>query len=104
MTLTFDMLVTGAAIPIVGGVIMALVELVKTAFPIIADKISGATLAFIFSAALYVAAALVFKGSTGLTPDQALNVFLSWLGVACSAIGVKSALGFYSQPAQPPQG
>lgn len=97
MSITFDMLVTAAAVPIVAGVITSLVELVKAAFPVIGERVSGATLAFGFSAILYVIVALVFKGGTGLSADAALNVFLTWLGVASSAVGIKTAISHYSQ-------
>lgn len=90
MNITFDMLVTASAVPIAGSIITVLVELVKKAFPVVDARVSGASLAFGFSAALYVCTAWAIAQSGSFTPNDALNVFLSWLAVASASVGIKS--------------
>lgn len=91
MNITFQDLVSVAGVVIAGGIITALVELVKTAFPVVDAKISGAAMAFIASAALYIVtgAALASMGAI-VDPNGMLNVFLAWLAAATSAVGIKS--------------
>lgn len=86
---TFADFLTPAGLVIAAGVVTSLVELVKSVFPPIAARISGALMAFVITAVLYVLTAL----AVGVpTPDAGLGVFLAWLACATSAIGIKSAV------------
>lgn len=91
MDVSFAQLVTPAGTIIAAGIITGLVQLLKTSIPIIDARISGASLAFIISAALYVttAAALLNTGEI-VPPDGFLGVFLAWLAAATSAVGIKA--------------
>jgi hypothetical protein len=85
---TFASFLTPAGAIVAAGIVTALIEVIKGAMPAIGDKVSGALMAFFLTAILYVLTAI----AVGLpSPDAALNVFLSWLTAATSAIGIKSA-------------
>lgn len=83
-SLTFAALMNAAGAGIAAVVVTTLVQLIKSVFPVIDAKISGAALAFIFSAVLYIIAG--FAVGVG-TLDAALNVFLAWLTCAVAAVG-----------------
>jgi hypothetical protein len=89
MNITFEMLVTAAAVPIAAGIITTLVTLLKTSFPILDARVSGAAMAFALSALLYVFAGIALR-TDAWTANDALNVFLAWLAVASAAVGLKS--------------
>lgn len=88
-TITFAALLTAAGAGIAAGIITALVELTKNVAPAIHAKLSGASLAFIFSAVLFVLAGIAV-GVNSL--DEGLVVFLAWLTCATSAVGINSTL------------
>lgn len=88
---TFASFLTPEGIVVAGGLITALVQLIKTVFPIIDAKVSGAVMAFGSSALLYVATALAVGIST---PDAALTLVASWLACATAAVGVYSTARF----------
>lgn len=96
MGVTFADLMTPAGVVIAAGVITALVELIKTAFPVVDAKISGASMAFIISAVLYVIAAVALT-NLGNIPDLNgyLSVFLAWLAAATSSVGIKASFVHY---------
>jgi hypothetical protein len=86
---TFASFLTPEGIIVAGGLITGFVQLVKTVFPVIDERVSGAVLAFSVSALLYVATAL----TVGVpTPDVALTVFASWLACATAAVGVYATI------------
>jgi len=87
MNPTFADFLTPAGLVVAAGVVTGFVQLVKTTFPIIDARVSGAVMAFSLSCLLYV----VTAAATGIsTPDQALAVILSWLGCATAAVGIKA--------------
>jgi hypothetical protein len=92
MDITFGSLVTPAGIVVSAGAITTLVQLLKSTFPVLDAKLSGALQAFILSAALYVVTGLVLQAASPLTPDAALGIFMAWLTCATSAVGIKSAV------------
>lgn len=74
--ITFAVLLTAAGAGIAAGIITTLVELLKSVFPVLAERVSGAALAFFLSAILFVLAGIA---TSVTTLDQALVVFLAWL-------------------------
>lgn len=94
MDVTFASLITPAGTIIAGGLVTAFVELLKRAFPIIDARVSGASLAFLSSAALYIFALYGLTAAVGApaSADVALNVFVAWLSAATSAVGIKATI------------
>jgi len=91
MNITFELLVTAAAVPIAAGIVTTLVALLKSAFPILDARFSGASMAFVLSAILYLFAAFALRTpGQSINPNDLLNVFLAWLAVASSSVGIKS--------------
>lgn len=88
---TFSAFLTPEGIVVAGGLITAFVQLIKTVFPIVDEKVSGAVMAFGLSAILYTITAVVVGIST---PDQGLTVVASWLACATAAVGVHSTAKF----------
>jgi hypothetical protein len=86
---TFASFLTPEGIIVAGGLITALIQVVKATFPIIDQRVSGAVLAFSASALLYVATALVVGIST---PDAALTVVASWIACATASVGVYASV------------
>ena len=82
---TFASFLTPEGIIVAGGLITALVQLLKSVFPIIDERVSGAILAFSFSALLYAVTAVAAGVAT---PDQGLTVIASWLACATASVGV----------------
>lgn len=94
MDLTFADLLTAEGALIAGGIVTTLVELIKRVVPTIDARVSGALMAFVLSAVLYVLAAL----ATNVADLNAgLLVFLAWLSCATSAIGISSAVTHVSE-------
>jgi len=88
---TFAAFLTPEGIVVAGGLITAFVQLIKTVFPVIDAKVSGAVMAFGLSAILYAITAIVVSIDT---PDAALTVIASWLACATAAVGVHSTAKF----------
>jgi cobalamin biosynthesis protein CobD/CbiB len=89
MNITFADLLLPGGIVIAGGIITTLVELLKRVLPAIDQRLSGALMAFVLSAVLYILAAVateVREMNAGLT------VFLAWLACATSAVGINSTI------------
>lgn len=87
MNPTFEDFLTPQGIIVAAGIVTAFVELIKSVFPIIDERVSGAFLAFVVTGLLYVFTALSvpFAG-----PDGFLAIFLAWLACATSAVGLKA--------------
>lgn len=81
---TFASFLTPNGIVVAAGIITTLVQLLKTVFPAIDARVSGAVLAFAFSAVLYVLTAIAVGVGT---LDAGLTVFTAWLAAALSAVG-----------------
>lgn len=90
-TPTFASFLTPEGIVVAGGLITALIQLVKTTFPLVDAKVSGAVMAFSASALLYVVTAIVVGVGT---PDQALTIIASWIACATAAVGVYSSVKY----------
>lgn len=86
---TFASFLTPEGIVVAGGLITALIQLVKVTFPIVADRVSGAVMAFSISALLYAVTAIVVGVST---PDAALTVVASWIACATASVGVYASV------------
>jgi hypothetical protein len=91
MNPTFADLLTPAGVVIAAAIVTSLIELIKYSFPVIDARISGAVMAFVGSAVLYILVAFAVGVQT---LDQALAVFLAWLSCATSAVGIKSTVSF----------
>lgn len=89
MNITFASLLTPEGIVIAGGLVTSLVELIKRVLPTIDEKVSGALLAFVLSAVLYILAAVAT--SVG-DLDAGLVVFTAWLACALAAVGVNATV------------
>ena len=86
---TFASFLTAEGIVVAGALITAIVQLIKSVFPVIDAKVPGAVMAFGLSAALYVSTAIV----VGIgTPDAALTVIASWVACATASVGVYSTV------------
>lgn len=88
-TPTFASFLSPEGIIVAGGLITAFVQLIKTVFPVIDERVSGAVMAFSLSAILYVATALVVGVGT---PDMGLTVIASWLACATAAVGTYASV------------
>lgn len=85
VSITFADLLTAEGAVVAAAIITGLVALVTAVMPTLAARVSGALMAFIFSAILYVFAGL----ATGVGDlNVGLTVFLAWLACATSAVGV----------------
>jgi len=95
--ITFASLLDAAGAGIAAVVITSLVQLLKAALPAFAERVSGAGLAFILSALLYILAG-VATGASSL--DAGLAIFLAWLTCATAAVGTYSTVRHLSGPAK----
>jgi hypothetical protein len=84
---TFASFLSPEGIVVAGGLITALIQVVKVTFPLVDAKVTGAVQAFVLSAVLYVITALVVGVDS---PDAYLTVIASWLACATAAVGVHS--------------
>lgn len=84
--ITWSQLITPAGVAIAAPLITGLVQLLKSQ-PAIDRRFSGATLAFLASAVLYLLAAVALQP---LTSDGYLNLFATWIGCGLAAVGVYS--------------
>ena len=88
-SITFADLLTQAGVVTAALIVTTLVQLIKGVFPLLDARVSGALMAFILSAVLYVFVGL----ATGVTSlDLGLTVFLAWLSCATSAVGIKAGI------------
>lgn len=88
---TFASFLTPEGIVVAGGLITALIQLVKATpvFSQITDRVSGATMAFSVSALLYVITALVVMPAT---PDAALTLVAAWIACATASVGAYASV------------
>jgi uncharacterized protein with PQ loop repeat len=91
-SITFAVLLTAAGTGIAAGIITTLVQLLKSVSTTIDAKVSGALLAFVLSAVLYLLAGIAV-GVDSL--DEGLVVFISWLTCATAAVGVYATVQHY---------
>lgn len=85
--LTFTMLATTAGATVAAGIIYALVQVIKSAFPGFSTRMSGAAQAFVLSAVLYAVTAAVLRPTAA---DGYLVIFISWLNCALASVGIHS--------------
>ena len=90
-TPTFAAFLSPEGIVIAGGLITAFVQLIKTVFPVIDTKVTGAVQAFVLSAILYIVTAIVVSPDS---PDAYLTIIASWLACATAAVGVHSSVKY----------
>lgn len=89
MDLTLASLLTVAGIAAGAAFTTAIVALLKGVFPGIDERVSGALMAFVITAVLYVLAGI----STGaVTLDAWFAVFVAWITCATAAVGVHSTV------------
>src|SRR4051812_5103504 len=86
--ITFATFLTPTGVVIAAGLLTTLIQAIKTVFPAIDERVSGALMAFVGSAVLYVITALAVGVPTA---DAGLLVFMAWLSCATSSIGIKAA-------------
>lgn len=86
--MTFASFLTPQGVIVAAGLVTVLVQLIKTVFPAIDARVSGALMAFVLTAVLYLITALATAPSTW---DAGLVLFAAWLSCATSAVGIKSA-------------
>lgn len=85
--LTFASFLTPPGVVAAAAVITGLIQLLKSVFPGLDARVSGALMAFVGSALLYVLTA----AATGVgNPDAGLAVFMAWLSCATSSVGIKA--------------
>ena len=89
LDLTFASFLTPAGVVAAAAVVTSLVALLKSVFPVVAEKVSGAVIAFGLTGVLYVLTAFAV-GVNSL--DAALGVFLAWLSCATSSVGIHSTV------------
>ena len=88
--MTFSQLLDPAGLVIAAGLVTGLIEVIKSAFPGLADRMSGAFMAFIITGIVYVLAGI----SVGVsTLDAGLGVFMAWLACALASMGIKGGSG-----------
>jgi hypothetical protein len=83
--LTFARLLTPEGIIAAATLTTSLVALLKWLFPVLDAQVSGARMAFFFTAALYAIAGIAIPLGT---PDAALALFIAWLSCATAAVGI----------------
>ena len=89
MDITFASLLTVEGTVIAAAIVTSLVELLKRVVDI---QVAGALVAFLFSAVLYILAAIATNVGGAPAPlDAALAVFMAWLGCSLAAVGVHSS-------------
>lgn len=86
--MTFESLLTPEGITGAAVLTTTFVALIKGVFPVIDARVSGALMAFVLTAVLYILTAFATKPAdlNGL-----LTVFSAWLIAATAAVGIKSA-------------
>ena len=85
-TVTFASLLEPAGLVIAAGIVSGLIEVVKNALPWLGERVSGALMAFVITAILYVLAG----AATGVaTLDAGLGIFMAWLACLTAAMGLK---------------
>ena len=86
MDITFQSFLDPQGIVAAGALTTGLVALIKSVFPVIDARVSGALQAFIVTAILYVGV----LASTTPAPDAngILTIFAAWLACATAAIGI----------------
>ena len=90
MDITFSSLLTPEGFVISAAIITSCVELLKRVMDL---QVAGAWVAFLFSAILYILAAIATNVVGAPAPlDAGLAVFLAFLGCATSAVGIHSTL------------
>lgn len=88
MNVTFASFLTADGIIAAAAAVTLLVQLIKTVAPMIDARVSGALMAFVLSAVLYVLAGI----SVGVpTLDAGLPVFWAWLACAAASVGIKAS-------------
>ena len=86
---SFASFLSPEGIVVASGLITAFVQLLKTVFPVIDAKVTGAVQAFVLSALLYLVTAIVVSPDG---PDAYLTIIASWLACATAAVGVHSTI------------
>lgn len=89
MNLTFASLITPEGIAAAGALTTAIIALLKRVFPPIDARVSGAVLAFILTAVLYLAG-IVAVGIP--VADSVLTWITAWVACATVAVGVHSTV------------
>jgi hypothetical protein len=85
--MTFASLIDATGIVAASALIFSFVQVLKGASPFLSARVSGALMAFVSSAVLYVIAAIVLPSGG---PDNYLQVFAAWVAVAGLAMGIKA--------------
>lgn len=85
---TFESFLTPPGIIVAGGIVTTFIELIKTVFPTLDARVSGALMAFVITAVLYVIVGIVVPQADA---NGYLVVFCSWLTCAAAAVGIHSA-------------
>lgn len=85
--LTFASFLTPTGIIAAAALVTGTVQLIKSVVPAIDARVSGALMAFVLTAILYVLAGI----ATGVSSlDAGLVVFAAWLACATSSVGIKA--------------
>lgn len=89
MDLTFAALLTPEGVVAAAALTTSVVALFRNVLPALAERMSGALLAFALTAVLYVLAAI----AVGIASmDAALGLFIAWVACATSAVGIHSTV------------
>ncbi len=87
MNVTFASFLTPEGLLVAAALITTLIQVIKTAIPTLDARVSGALMAFVISAVLYVLTAIA---TAVASPDAGLTVFAAWLACAGVAMGIKA--------------
>ena len=98
MTLTLASLLEVAGIAAAAALTTGIVALLKSVFPPLNAKVSGALMAFVITLVLYLLAGF----STGAGSLEAwFAVFVAWLTCATAAVGVYSTVNHVAETRTP---
>lgn len=86
---TFESFLTPEGVIVAAGAVTGFVALIKGVFPPIAERVSGALMAFIVTGVLYGATAWAVGVAD---PNAGLVIVFSWLGCATSAVGIRETV------------
>ena len=85
--LTFASVLMPEGVVAAAALVTSFIALLRYSFPGLAERVSGAMLAFILTAILYVFAGIA---TSVATLDGALAVFIAWVSCATSSVGIHS--------------
>jgi hypothetical protein len=96
--LTLAALFTAGGAVAAAALVRQLIQVLKAAFPMLDARVSGAALAFVLAAVLYV---LAFAACGPFNAEGVFAAFLAWLGCAVGAIGINATVSHVDEVTRP---